>query len=356
MFMSFRLALVAFLCFCATAALAQNDRIRISGIDAGEEVLVAVNARSASGQGCLDEQDQHRWRVYRTDNAGHAVLETNLRSGCVLTVVAFSKKRAMALKTFSKWTDRGGEVRTVTMKPLIDVPVVIWITDNALEEVAYGHVAKAAELYRENMVGFNLVPTFRNVSGKPAAVKIIDNAVVPRPDGLAGSDCGNVGSLKVRGGPYKPNMLNIYYVNRAGLHRNCAIRLTPECGQDPTDLTKFPKVDGNVTYIGSDSETLPVLAHELGHAFGLRPICNFGHPIFGPGLDTTNVMWNAGGDERVKFTLGQIFRLNTQKDPWGGTMIIANKLRPGPGRECRLATQEHYTHRCPPLNLTFETQ
>ena len=42
----------------------------------------------------------------------------------------------------------------------------------------------------------------------------------------------------------------------------------------------------------------------------------------------------AGGcsPPREHFSLGQAFRMNTQADEWGGTMLIANGLRPGPGQ------------------------
>lgn len=344
------------LCFVGSTALAQDDtdKIRINGIDAGEEVLVAMSALKAPGQGCFEndehKKDERTWIVRRADDG--LVTVPNLGRGCVLTVAAFSRKRAMLLTTLSGWTDQGGEVRTVTMKPPIDVPVVIWIADNAVEKLAYSHAAHAAEYYRNNMVGFKFVPTFKNVSGDSVKVDRIQRAVIPHPTVPNASVCSDIGLLK--GHAYKAKTLNVYYVSRENLHRNCAIRETPDCGDDETDPVKFARVDANVTYIGVDATTLPVLAHELGHAFGLRPICKFGHPILGPGLDETNIMWNAGGDKRVKFTLGQVFRINTQDDRWGGTMIIANKLRAGPGRKCRLKEQEHSTYECPPLNLTLE--
>jgi hypothetical protein len=45
-------------------------------------------------------------------------------------------------------------------------------------------------------------------------------------------------------------------------------------------------------------------------------------------------MQGAGSPLRNHFSLGQVFRMNTQRDVWGGTMLIENGLRPGPGREC----------------------
>jgi hypothetical protein len=355
--LTLKLAALVILCFIASGVAAQDDKVRIQGIDAGEEVLMAMSARKAPGQGCFDA-DERKWIVVRADATGHVSIP-NLGRGCVLTVAAFSRKRAMLLKTLSGWKDQAGEVKTVTMKPPIAVPVVIWITDNALEGIAYRSVANMAERYRDNMVGFNFVPMFRNVSGDSVKVDRIQRAVTPHPTVPQASVCSDLALLK--GHAYKAKTLNVYYVKREGLHRNCAIRETPLC--DPS-LLHAPRADGNVTYLGVDlpNELVSVFPHELGHALGLRPICNefganWGHPLQpNPGFDDTNLMVGAGGDKRVKLTLGQVFRMNTTKDEWGGTMIIANQLRPGPGRRCRLKGQEHSTYECPPLNLTFETQ
>lgn len=352
-----KLGSIAVLCCMASAAFAQEDRIRIRGIDPGEEVLVAMSARKASGQGCFTN-DERDWIVRPADSTGHVGIP-NLRKGCVVNVAAFSRKRAMLHKTLSGWKDQGGEVKTVTMKPPIDVPVIIWIADNALEGVGYRSAARAAELYRDNMVGFNFVPTFRNVSGDAVKVDRIERAVVAHPTINKASICSGLPLLK--GHAYKAKTLNVYYINRPDTHRNCAIKETPVCD---ASLPKAVKGDGNVTYLGVDhpEELRSVFAHELGHAFGLRPICNesnsnWGHPLQpNPGFDDTNLMVGAGGDQRAKLTLGQVFRMNTTKDEWGGTMVIANTLRPGPGRQCRLQGQEHSTFECPPLNLTLETQ
>ena len=61
-----------------------------------------------------------------------------------------------------------------------------------------------------------------------------------------------------------------------------------------------------------------VLAHELGHAVGLLP--PVGHVNNYAGFDETNVMWPQGAasfpEERDRFTLGQIYRMNIDSHSW----------------------------------------
>ena len=107
------------------------------------------------------------------------------------------------------------------------------------------------------------------------------------------------------------------------------------------------KGDANVTFIGGNAN-LATLAHEIGHAFGLRPGDQGGHTNNLQGFDENNVMWGGGSQARSHFSLGQAFRMNTQADEWGGTMLIANGLRPGPRRACPPQTTSDI---CPPLAL-----
>jgi hypothetical protein len=324
------------------ARAAQSDVVTIQGIGLGEEVQVAMNARTQEGAACFEKLLAHHWALATVDVLGRVPVG-NLKSGCVLTLAAFSRKRAMLLETLTDWSDEGGEMRSVHMEPPIEVPVVIWITHDDLETQARRQAETAVNLYENNMVGIRLVPTFNNVSKDKDTVLRIELAVEPRP-GTEGSICSRVDLLK--GHAYTPKMLNVYYVKRANLHRNCAIRETPV----GVPLDKTVKVDGNVTYLG-DEDILPNLAHELGHAFGLRPIDFGGHPSLDSGFTPLNIMHGAGGSGRRYFSLGQVFRMNTQMDRWGGTMLIENGLRPKPGRECHLAPNDKSTELCPPMNL-----
>jgi hypothetical protein len=194
-------------------------------------------------------------------------------------------------------------------------------------------------LYKRNKVGVRFVPTFTRVSADPNAVAIIKNGIGFAPDGDA--ECKDI--LGVQGSAfYTADTLNVYYVALAITGRNCAIKQTPtNCPG-----TDFEKGDGNITYIGTKANRAS-LAHEFGHAFGLRPGPCGGHTNGLAGFGPKNIMRGGGDGNRDQFTLGQVFRMNTQSDPWDGTMLIRNGLRPGPGRACPPLTTDPT---CPPLN------
>jgi len=232
------------------------------------------------------------------------------------------------------------------MKPIIDVPLSVWIANAAAAEKAPLDVANATWIYRKNKVGVQFVPTYHLVSTEPRAVATI------------GKSCDSISWIR-RSAWYTPNTLNIYYVEN----------ITP-----PPALAALPgaqhlhglncdrfgdgniKGDANITFIRTRAN-LASLAHEIGHAFGLRPGPQGGHTnnnVSGSG--SNNVMWNDRyngrfADTRDHFSLGQAFRMNTQFDEWGGTMLIANGLRPGPSRACPPLIPP--SDICPPLALDW---
>ena len=107
--------------------------------------------------------------------------------------------------------------------------------------------------------------------------------------------------------------------------------------------------NGNINRIGTTAN-IASLTHEIGHAFGLRPADSGGHTNALPGFGSNNIMQGGGLPTRDHFSLGQAFRMNTHSDAFGGTMLIQNGLRPGPGRTCLPLTTNSM---CPALNLDW---
>jgi hypothetical protein len=233
------------------------------------------------------------------------------------------------------WRSGTADQHVSTLAPAIGVPVAVWIVDgSASVAIAQAHVSRANYLYAQNKVGVRFIATFTDVSSDPNSSVILDG-IAPT---AAGDDfeCKDMASLR-QSAFYRQNTLNVYYVKlaptstgQAFTGRNCAIRGTPA---DCNNLQPDPDGDGNVTFINSDANRA-VLAHEFGHAFGLRPGPCGGHTNRLSGFAPDNIMWAGGDGDRARFTLGQVFRMNTQADQWGGTMLIKNGLRPGPGRPC----------------------
>jgi hypothetical protein len=176
------------------------------------------------------------------------------------------------------------------------------------------------------------VQKLSDVQGAPSnAAEIVDAGI---SDGQF-ADC--VGLAPIRAQPfYIAKTLNVYYVNTPLLAgRNCAIKVVP------TEATCFTsaqgdsvRADGNMTFIGPSANPT-TLAHELGHAYGLRPISCGAHtsgPDFPDNIMTPDD--SSSTDPRIEFTLGQVFRMNTHKDAWGGTMLIPNNIPTRVPRPC----------------------
>jgi hypothetical protein len=329
----FRLALSMTLAGSALPCLPE-DTLKIPGVARGDKVVVLVDARKTGG--CSNDI------VLRS--SGTTVLPNNLLSsaGCHSEIAIFSSDRAMLLEpTANTWTDDTSDVHTTaTLQPVIDVPVSVWIADAGARTKAKTDMARANVLYRANKVGVKFVPDFKNVWTDADAVHTIgDGIAAPTRTDLS---CTDAISALQASNFYTPHRLNVYYVNLAFTGRNCAIKETPDCN----DLPGAAVGDGNITYIGKRANRAS-LAHEIGHAFGLRPAPCGGHTENMQGFGPKNIMSGGGDGNRDRFTLGQVFRMNTQTDRWGGTMLIKNGLRNGPGRACAPLLSND---QCPALN------
>lgn len=318
------------------------DRLRIQGIAAGDDVVVMMDARTQTQ--CRDGVGEPEW-VFRSTGV---TLFGNLLSPtttCNSEIAIFSKKHAMKWEPAVPWTDNLGDVHTVTLDPLIDVPVHIWVVDDATAAIAQQHIEKARDLYLENMVGVRFVPNIRklsDVSTDPNAFQIVKNGI-----DAWGSECLALDPIKATAF-YTPKTLNVYYVDRGFTGKNCAIKPTP--GVCSTNTTTYPPGDANMTYLGTIA-TPTTLAHEIGHAYGLRPAkCN-GHTEGVPGFGAGNIMWTGSSVERVSFTPGQVFRMNTHTDVWGGTMLIPNNIPARIPRPCM--PNAPVSDVCPALNLQW---
>jgi len=174
------------------------------------------------------------------------------------------------------------------------------------------------------------VPTYQDVAFNTVSVATIGNG------------CDAIGAIRISPW-YTLNRLNIYYV------KGPLLQDTPGLNCDHFGDGNI-RGDANITFISARAN-LAALAHEIGHAFGLRTGIEGGHTNQLKGFDDNNVMWGGGKSTRSHFSLGQAFRMNTQADEWGGTMLIANGLRSGPGRACPpLAASDS----CPALALDWK--
>ena len=322
------------------------DKLKIEGIAAGDDVVVMLDGRT-QGQ-CSDGAPPGPEWIFRS--TGETALPNLLApaSGCNSEIAIFSKKHAMKWETGVAWTNSPGDVHTVTLDPLIEVPVHIWVLDDATKATAQQHIDRAEFLYRENMVGVRLVPTIRKLSD----VSTESNAFQTVSDGInnAGNTClAGIDVIKTK--PfYTAKTLNVYYVDKMFTGKNCAIKATPpSC---PTNPSSFDAGDANITFVGIKANPTTV-AHEIGHAFGLRPAACDGHTEGVATIAKDNLMCTGTtcNSDRTTFTPGQVFRMNTHGDFWGGTMLIPNNI---PGRTPRAcAPNAVETNLCPALDLQW---
>lgn len=333
--------LLAILALYPALAAAQNhalpssahDKLKIEGIAPGDEVVVMLFGRTSAG--CINGTSSPAKTTFST--TGEKLLRNMLSKGkCRSEVAVFSKKHAMKWQSLN-WSDRPGDIRTIKLDPLIDAALNIWVTTDEQKAAAEDHAQKAQDLFIENRVGVRLVWKVRKLSDVQEAPS---NAAEIVHAGLSDdqfADCD--GLAPIRAQPfYIAKTLNVYYVDRPQLAgRNCAIKVVP-MDQD-TCFTSAQedavRADANITFIGNRADPT-TLAHELGHAYGLRPISCGAHttgPDFPDNMMTPDDDANTAA-ARTKFTLGQVFRMNTQKDDWGGTMLIPNNIPARVPRPC----------------------
>lgn len=297
-----------------------KDRLKIEGLDPGEEVIVMLDAPTDAG--CKDGGTGTGEWVF--PSTGLTIFEENLlspSSTCRSEIAVFSKNHAMKWQPL-EWTNAVGDTRTVTLDPLIEEDLYVWVKDDATAVIAEEHAEEAQRLFLENRVGVKLnykVQKWSEAPGAPSnAYAIIHQGV--SWDGLL---CPLPQIAAIQAQPfYVANALNVYYVDRGWQGRNCAISDVPLsfCITSPTP--DFLKADANITFIGTTA-TASDIGHEIGHAYGLRPISCKGHVDWATGFWTDNIMWS-GTQTRTTLSLGQIFRMNTHADDWGGTMLIPN--------------------------------
>ncbi len=330
--------------FIAFSPSADADRLEISGIVGGEKVAVMIDGRRASGVGgCVNDV------VFRTTGSVE-LPNANLLApaGCRSEIAVFSSRNAMFLAKLDSLTNNADDLIKVKLKPIIRAPVHVWVADSTAQDTAKEHMARANVLYRINKVGVRFVPVFHNISADANAVALVRGGIeiVNAGNGIDYA-CKDLLSIQ-QSTSYVEKTLNIYYVALNIGGRNCAIKATPTSCTDFTDTTEG---DGNITYIGRAADR-STLAHEIGHAFGLRPGPCGGHPtVEDDGITSRNIMAGDGDGDSNRFTLGQVLRMNTHTDQWGGTMLIKNGLRPGPGRAC---PPRKKTGACPALRKDWQ--
>jgi len=99
------------------------DQLKIQNIAGGDNVVVLMDSHAVQNSTWWCSNDQ----VLRT--TGQLALgNVRAASGCNSEIAVFAAQNAMVLSTpVTTWTNADGDVHTITMPPIINVPVSVWI-------------------------------------------------------------------------------------------------------------------------------------------------------------------------------------------------------------------------------------
>jgi hypothetical protein len=261
---------------------------------------------------------------------------------CPSEVAVFSREQAMTLQHPS-WSAAADRIQLDSGPPplTVDLNVYVAVNDAKAARRTRADITRAVRLYRENRVGI----TFRvdHFDSSPSAA-----------DRLAiGSGCRDVGALKRAGPPlFDPTRINVYVV------QNVIAMKHGEEDDTWRGYNCFKEGGENVIYVSVQWHSPTTLAHELGHALGLRPPC--GHTGYEgdttiAGFTAVNIMWSGlsdtAGAAQSRFSLGQAYRMNASPKSWvnhvRGTGATGRAIRTGETRSCPTVPPIE-TDRCPP--------
>ena len=265
-------------------------------------------------------------------------------------LIVFSPDHAAAVAT----VDRSATELSVPLNPGVQVNVTLWIVSN-VSSVADAQLdaENARGVYADFATGIDLVfdvepfpnARFLELDGNPTKEGNIYNSA---DCDLASSLSGMAGGAPGYEPGFRTDELNVYYVAQINPSSGAAAGIN--CGYPPYERQDIMFIDGDY---GSSPAAL---AHELGHALGLRRAVTLpgaGREQYGhvdelkldPYLSATNLMESTVGKVE-QITVGQIYRMNYDKLSWLWYAQASNPMYP---RECQGNPVD--AGPCPPLTL-----
>ena len=230
--------------------------------------------------------------------------------GCQSELTVLSSDNA--LKFEPNASVAAGATHVVTLGPLIVVPLNVWVARDYGIAIAVKQVATANMLYDKNRVG---VWFDADTGGHIKTVSLAETEA---------ANC-NDPTLYEPPAKYQSDQLNVYIKPQSGTAGGFT------CG-----------ADRNVIYISAGLDADDMLAHEIGHAFGLFGGADDGH-VNGLGFHCKNIMQEAGFARKF-FTIGQAYRMNLHDE----SKLNKNGHRTDPSRPCPLTVTS--SQQCPALS------
>jgi len=276
---------------------------------------VILSNTSGTSNGILVVGQASPPMIYKsfTSATGNFLLGQVTRAESNNEVVAFTNQRAVAIQTPVAWTSGIDTVNLALTGP-INIDVTVWIVTGPYQAqhdhlVAMSIAAKSIWDNERMGVAFGAID-FHDATDNPSA-PLYSNF----------SDCDMKLSMQAAIGK-DPGRINVYMVN----------------------LVQGIVGYGQACGIGSDFVALSadagdaLLAHEIGHDFGLEHI-----DALVSDFDQTNVMYSAS-DVRQYFTEGQLFRAHLA--PLSALNAVYPDRKGQPQRYCAQAASDSF---CPPI-------
>lgn len=223
-------------------------------------------------------------------------------------IVAFARDRSPVLIEGAPWTP-GVDTVGVVLRDRSPVHLSVWFVHGGLEfmePLVFQAMLEAEAMWAEERLGLVI-----------GLVEVIDATWNPAAELFRGRDAtaGFLDSLKTLIGA-RPDRINVYSLDRVQ--------------QGGHAFAGVAELGGNAIALSPGGWNGAILAHEIGHNFGLRHVDEV------TGFDERNVMFSHGG-ERQFFSEGQTFRIH---------FTAESSLRAVSGRSAALAGG-----RTPPLSL-----
>jgi len=276
---------------CTPPVLEFPDQIRLVNNTDNDDAVVFIDGRRSGA--CIDDFPRRGVSLILTKN-----LQSPL--ACANELAVFSDDNAVAFLDGTNgnapgWTDAANEVTTVSLRPLLNVPVTVWLVAANTGPRAVADVANANLLYNSNHLGLAFQANIQNVSNNPNAAQVATS-------GTNACSTAWINAL-TSSAFFTPGQLNVYYVAGSFTGFNCIAAR-------------------NIIMVGTTANN-QTLAHEFGHAFSLP------HTNGVAGFPGNNVMIG-GGSGRTHFSEGQAYRVNRHV----GSVLFANGITNVVPRNC----------------------
>ena len=289
--MMVRTVMVLMLVFTLAACFTNDAEDKVILVNHASVNPAAVMVDGRRGE-CVEDDLAHGSQQVDLDNLQSP-------EDCISEVAVFTDSHGMQmLSPVTTWTDDGGDELSVTMTPLTNVPIAVWImyqnASGTRSEEVNDEVNLATQLFDLGQCGVEFHAEVTDVSTAPFDVTLID------------AGCSRAAEFKQVAS--KNGTINVYYIRSV---------------QGGLQGERCPDGLSDVVLIGAAGNIPEALAHELGHTFSLRHWDESQPPI------GDNLMMSIGTDLK-SLSLGQCFRSNLNN----GSVLKRSGIVPGPGRSC----------------------